>query len=168
MHCIHGLELAPVISRSGSGAYFQEVVIDKMESVRAPMTNTHYAFVFKHGSFGDVQHFALMKGMKAWKLALANEQWQRHVFDPSSPSNVDSLTDTVEAVLDFIAEFGPSSIALSGFQPTAVQGEHLAALLRASSTWRDEIPGWHDALGVARAAIELAGLDPNDALFGMI
>ena len=97
-----------------------------------------------------------------------NSVWQYNVFNPAAPVDVDSLTETADSALDFVAAFGPTSIRLTGLNPAQVQGEHLATLLRVLSTWRNEIPGWHDALLVDSAALERAGIDPKDALFGMI
>ena len=160
--------VAEVRSPAGLGAYRQGVALGRIETVRGPETNSPYVVMFKHGSFGDMAQFDLMTGMMAWKQASANEQWRRLVLDPRAAAHVDALTQTVEAGLDFIAEFGPGSLSLAGLDQASVQCEHLAALLRATSTWRDSIPGWNEALNVARAAVDSAGLDPEDVLFGMV
>jgi hypothetical protein len=159
---------AVVHSPSGLGAYRPSLIVGWKESVRAPDTNTHYVFVVNHGSYGNVAPLELKAGMKAWKMADATNQWRRHMFDPLAPSHVDALTETVEATLDFIAEFGPETLSLQGIQYNFVQAEHLAAVLRASSTWRDRVPGWSDALVAAVAAVQTAGHDPKDVLFGMV
>lgn len=92
----------------------------------------------------------------------------QHVLNVRASTDVDALTQTTDAVLDAVLELGPENISLFGLQPARVNGEHLAALLRMSLTWKDVVPGWADALVIARASIELSGEDPEDILFGMI
>lgn len=151
------------------GGYRQRLPIFGIDmTVLGPTTCEAYVFDFKLGSFADKSQLELMLGMTAWKQASANERWRRYVVDPRASANVDALTETVEGVLDFIGEFGPGTLALGGLRSDTVHCEHLAALLRATSTWRDEIPGWSNALDVTRAAVESAGLDPEDVLFGMV
>jgi hypothetical protein len=104
----------------------------------------------------------------AAKLAALVTLWQRHVLNPAASVDVDALTETVEAAMDVIFEFGPGALSLVGLKPEAVQGEHLATLLRASSSWRNQIPGWDAALAVDIEALRRAGTEPKDALFGMI
>lgn len=94
--------------------------------------------------------------------------WGHYVLNPDAPADVDVLTETVDMALDFVAKYGAAKIELSNLDPAKVNGEHLATLLRALSTWSNEIPGWQDALQVDIEALELAGVDPKDALFGMI
>lgn len=94
--------------------------------------------------------------------------WRKHVCDTDASPDVDSLTETAEAVMTLVAEHGPARLNLQGFTAAAVQGEHLATLLRASFSWRDQVPGWHGALRVAEIALKRASLDPEDALFGLI
>lgn len=155
-------------SPSGLGGYGQWLVLDHLEAVPVPKTNNPYRLNFGHGSFSGVNQLVLKTRMEALRLLDANTLWQQHVFNPTASADIDSLTETVEGILNFIAEFGPSCISLNGFQPLAVQGEHLATLLRASSTWRDEIEGWDNALDVAKEALIRENINPADALFGMI
>ena len=94
--------------------------------------------------------------------------WQDHLLNPDSSVDVDAITDTVEGVLDQIADQGPESINLKEILSQPFQLEHLAAVLRVSSAWRNAIPDWDYALLVVECAIISAGLDPQDLLFGMI
>ena len=160
--------VAEVRSPAGLSSYRQGVALGRIETVRGRETNSSYVVMFKHGSFGDMVQFDLMTAMTAWKQASGNQQWRRLVLDRHAATHIDALTETVEAGLDFIAEFGPGSLSLAGLDQASVQCEHLAALLRATSTWRASIPGWDEALTVARAAVDSAGLDPEDVLFGMV
>lgn len=135
-----------------------------MELVRAPKTNSEYWRVLAYGSSGKVEEVA---SMKSYRLAAGAKKWQRHVFDPHALADVDALTETVEATLDFISEFGPTVLSLEHIRSNSVQCEHLAAVLRASSSWSDDVLGWRSALEVAKQAVLAAGLDPDDVLYGM-
>lgn len=162
----HGV--AEINSRAGNRTYRQGAALGFMESVRAPETQNCYVQKFKHGSFGGAAQLGLLLQMRDWKQAVAVERVGRHVFNPHASTDVDSLTETVEAVLDAVAEFGPSVLRLKDLHAENVQGEHLAALLRVTSTWQEDVPDWTDALDVAAKAVVLAGSDPEDILFGMI
>jgi hypothetical protein len=171
MHYDQAIDMRPtaeVQSPSGLGNYRPNLIIGWKDSVRAPDTNTRYFLLVSHGSFGNIAPLQLKAGMEAWKMTDANYQWRRQVFDPMAPNHVDALTETVEATLDYIAEFGPQTLDLQGVQNNFVHAEHLAAVLRASSTWSDQVPGWNDALRAAVAAVKSSGQDPKDVLFGMV
>lgn len=155
-------------SPSGLSAYWSTSNIAGLGSIRAPETNTQFIAVTSYGSFGDLAHLYIRAGLEAWKMAEANSRWSKYVLNPLAETDVDTLTETVEATLDFIEEFGPERLSLQGIPYNFVQPEHLAALLRASSTWRDSVPGWSEALMSAATAVESAGGDPEDVLFGMV
>ena len=161
-------EVAEINGRSGYCTYRQGAALGFMEAVRAPETQNYYVQRFKHGSFGDAAQLELLLQMTELKHTVAIEKVGRHVFNPRAATDVDSITETVEAVLDAVAEFGPSVLKLQNLRPENVQGEHLAALLRVSSTWQDDVLDWGNALEVAANAVTLAGSDPKDILFGMI
>lgn len=103
---------------------------------------------------------------------LAAEQqgilWRRHVMDPNALVDTDTIAETVDNVFQMASRFGPSSLDFRGLRAEAVNGEHLAAALRASSSFSHMALGWEDALQVAYDAVLAAGGDPQDALFGMI
>lgn len=93
--------------------------------------------------------------------------WRDHLLNPSAPVDVDAISDTVESVFEALTEHGPGGIKLGGLAAERVSGEHLAAILRSTSCVRDQIAGWDAALGVAAAALSLAGIDVADALYGL-
>jgi hypothetical protein len=93
--------------------------------------------------------------------------WQRHVLNPAAPPGVDALTETVRSVYNTLAAYGPAGLSLADLTFDTVQGEHLAALLRATFRLRTQISGWRHALFVAEAALRREGVDPNDALVGL-
>ena len=105
--------------------------------------------------------------LRAVAQSASIEQWRSRVLETELPSDVDSLSVTIEAVLTCVSEYGLDAIALDGFAEDTVQPEHFAAMLRAVSTWRDRLPGWSNALRLAERAGARAGLDVEDLLFGM-
>lgn len=82
-------------------------------------------------------------------------------------TSVDNLTKTAEGTLGLLLN-GVSNVDLSGLVPEDINCEHLALVLRMTSTFKDNIEGWHDALEVAQTAATIASIDPTDVLFGLI
>jgi hypothetical protein len=56
---------------------------------------------------------------------------------------------------------------MTGFEPAKTNGEQLVAALRASYRWRNEVPGWEDALATARLALTMARIDVESCLEGL-
>lgn len=83
-------------------------------------------------------------------------------------TSVDNLTKTAESALGWLLLNGVIHLDLSGLVPEDVNCEHLALILRMTSTFKDSVEGWHDALSVAQTAASIASLDPSDVLFGLI
>jgi hypothetical protein len=98
----------------------------------------------------------------------ANSAWQVHLSNSKSSTNIDSITETIDGVFDAIEKFGPAVIELRHLKSEQIEPEHLAAILRATATIHDQIPGWTSALEVAKRTFESLGHDPSDALFGLI
>jgi hypothetical protein len=120
----------------------------------------------------DKQLYYIVAGNKTALLVAfgdsrATKAWQRHVLNPAAPADVDAISETVAAVFDALAAYGPTGVSLLNLAAADVQGEHLAATLRASYRLRDKVPGWKDALIVADEALRRNGMDPDDALVGL-
>ena len=94
--------------------------------------------------------------------------WKRHLLNPHASSDVDTISETVEYAFEALSQFGPSAINLNGLTVNQVQGEHLAAVLRMTYPWRAETPGWIAALGIAKTALALVGVDYRSALIGLL
>ena len=86
---------------------------------------------------------------------------------PNGVESADSLTVTAETALEAVIEYGPKVIPTNDLDGIQIHGEQLATLLRATYSWRDEIPGWDHALSVAKLRLAEQGIDPDDALYGM-
>jgi hypothetical protein len=98
----------------------------------------------------------------------AEGAWKKYVSDAKADTDVDTLSETIESVFEILSTLGPKAIVLSNFTPNNVNGEHLAAVLRVTAPHRADIPGWSIALRTAMQALEIAGLDPQDALAGLL
>lgn len=96
------------------------------------------------------------------------ERWEMYLYDVDASVDVDDISETVDAVLEVVSQFGPSGINFSELRTDDVNGEHLAAMLRTTFTWRHRVTGWHAALGVAERALNKAHVEPTEALFGLL
>lgn len=99
---------------------------------------------------------------------VSKNSWKKCVFDPSAPTDVDAIALTIHNTFQALSKYGPKAIDLRYLAVSYVNGEHLASVLRATSTWQDQVPGWRPALWIAASALQQAGIDPKDALAGMI
>ncbi|MBR8414753.1 hypothetical protein [Burkholderia cenocepacia] len=123
---------------------------------------------FQQGTSDSLDESLLAEVVEVPARLSVTQKWQRLVFDPSASVDVDDLSETVASVYEAIDTFGPSVISFEHVEAAAVQGEHLAVALRATSPWRDEIAGWRAALQSARVALENSGVPPEDALYGLL
>ena len=94
-------------------------------------------------------------------------QWKGRVCNVRTPTNDEALFETFEIVSSLVSGSRPSDLNVRGLQADTVNGEHLVALLRASYLERANVPGWDDALTVAREALILAHLPVEDHLEGL-
>lgn len=120
------------------------------------------------GSFEDTIAFSIEKENKDKAIAESAKKWKFFLLNAGSAADLDALTETVEGLFDSIEEFGVAAVDLRGLDPAEIQPDHLAAILRATATVHDQVPGWSVALKVAEAAFVSLGQDPGDALFGLI
>jgi hypothetical protein len=88
--------------------------------------------------------------------------WLDRVHDRSLSDDVDALTETVELLFQDLAQ--GRSIDLRSLS-SQVNPIHLAVVLRACS---DDVPGWKEAVDLAYNTCLEDGIDPHDALYGMI
>jgi hypothetical protein len=91
----------------------------------------------------------------------------KHLHNPSAPVDVDALTETVGRLVDLVGEHGFHYLDLTTVTPSTVNGEHLAAVLRITSSNRILVKGWNHALQVARVALHQQGVNVADVLFGI-
>ncbi|WP_322061986.1 hypothetical protein [Paraburkholderia sp. J63] len=139
--------------------------------VTAPITNAKadWLVIYEGGTTDSFEFAYAYEEVMAVPARLSiTEKWQHNVLNPEASADVDDLSETVDAVYEGIDIFGPSFISLAHLDPRSVQGEHLAATLRATFPWRHEVTGWDEALEVAREALGYAGADPDDALYGLV
>lgn len=118
-------------------------------------------------SWADARGQAAEKWQVVKRLVLLQSQWKERVCNVRTPTNDEALFETFEIVSSLVSESRPSDLDVRGLQADAVNGEHLVALLRASYLERASVPGWDDALTVAREALVLAHLPFEDHLEGL-
>jgi hypothetical protein len=120
------------------------------------------------GSFEDTIAFLIEKNSNDKAMAESTKKWKYLLLNPNSAADLDALTETVDSLFDSIEDFGAAAVDLRGLDAAQVQPDHLAAILRATATVHDQVPGWAVALKVAEDAFVSLGQDPGDALFGLI
>jgi hypothetical protein len=136
------------------------------------LTNTFFTTPTDIGNYGAVTAEAdgIIRAAEAQTAAIAHfsNQWKEYVFDTAASGDVDAISKTIERVFETVVQFGPQSIDLRNLSADQVNGEHLAASLRATFVWRENVPGWQDARAVAAAALQRVGINPADALLGLM
>lgn len=160
--------LQRVRARQSDRVYTPCLAVNQFVTAQITHPKTDWLVTYEAGttdSFALADAYEDVMGVPA--LLSITQKWQHNLLNPDASTDVDDLSDTVDAVYEGIAIFGPSFISLANLAPESVQGEHLAATLRATYPWRDEVSGWNDALEVARTALAYAGEDPDDALYGL-
>ena len=95
-------------------------------------------------------------------------KWRDVVQDPLAETNLLSLYLTTEFLLKTIHRYGINEITFAGLDINSIQVEHLAACLRATSKWKNEIIGWETALDQAKEICKLKSIEQSDLLFGLI
>lgn len=156
----------PPVAGYGNGDRGSELAESRTRVVEAPATRRTY-IASSTMTTAEVSRAGLRITFNAEEFAAANRAWRRHIFNLGAPSSVDALTETVQSTIDFIGKFGPQLLDLNNLNPAEINCEHLAALLRATSSLKKRVPGWNDALTAAKIAVKRAGQDIDDVLFGM-
>ncbi|WP_339435750.1 hypothetical protein [Pseudomonas sp. EL_65y_Pfl1_R32] len=159
-----------ITSRDNGLTYVQQLDLGHLFRATAEASRELYTKTvkFRVGSYnsaleGTVRSLVSYHQERATKSLLSTL-----ILKENQDVDVDALTITSEAVLDAIGEFGPAIVRFEELTASRVQGEHLATMLRTSYVWRNEIPGWTEALEIAREALSNEGIDPADALYGMV
>lgn len=151
------------------GAAQFRVVGSKSSDVYFVLGNDHPSLALdRFSSFEDTIAFSIEKENKDKAIAESAQKWKRFLLNAKAGADLDALTETVEGLFASIEDFGVAVVDLRGLSAAEVQPDHLAAILRATATVHDQIPGWAVALKVAEEAFVSLGQDPGDALFGLI
>ena len=99
---------------------------------------------------------------------VAYEPWRLRVTDRFASTDLDTLQETADAAFSAVRDRGPESIDLRSLSPADINGEHLAVFLRCLFSWRDVVPGWHQAVEVAANALNAEGKKPKSVLYGLM
>lgn len=95
-------------------------------------------------------------------------KWKSLLLNPSAEINANALSLTVKNLFEAILEYGQMTIDLRGLPIEKVNGVHLAVILRATFSKKNNTPGWDEALLIVKDALKRDGLDEANVLFGLI
>lgn len=94
--------------------------------------------------------------------------WQQLMLDITASTDVETMAKLVNSVFETLCSEGINGVDLRNLDSKNVRAEHLACVLRATFRYKNEIPGWSEAIWVAKAACVREGVDYKDALFGLM
>jgi hypothetical protein len=95
-------------------------------------------------------------------------KWDLYLTDINAPVDVNAIAKTLDLVFEAMNKYGAGAVDLCNLHAPNINGEHLAAILRATSSIKNLIPGWANALNVAKTALTNQHIEIEDALFGLI
>jgi len=122
----------------------------------------------KQGSMLDSPAYIVERHKSRDAIDESAANWKRYILDLSAPTDVDALSETIDSIYDAIDRYGSGAVNLATLPADAVNGEHLAAILRSTYPFRNQIIGWHHARDIAIKALQGASIDINDALAGLL
>lgn len=93
--------------------------------------------------------------------------WKQNILDLNKTTDVDSISETIDSVFDTFEKEGYLGIDLCFVKSDGVNTEHLAGVLRATSSVNGNIQGWKHALSICYVSAQKNGYDPDDVLFGL-
>ena len=94
--------------------------------------------------------------------------WLRYTLDVSASTDVDTLSETVDAIYDAIDRFGPGAVNFTNLPTAGINGVHLAAILRSTYAFKNQVIGWVHGRDVAIKALRTANIEIDDALAGLL
>lgn len=94
--------------------------------------------------------------------------WKKNVENVNVEADSEQLSETVSLVFSVLKVEGPEGISFKGLNEHKVNAMHLSTALRCTYSFRDEIENWYEAFEIACHACKNTGIDPQDALYGMI
>ena len=95
------------------------------------------------------------------------EEWKALLLDRDAPVTAKALMATVKPLFQALSVYGAGAVDLSGLSPDSVNGMHLAVILRATFSRKNQTVGWETALSVAREALNRDCINPDRALAGL-
>lgn len=93
-------------------------------------------------------------------------KWRKYVLDLTMPDRHQLLEYTAGAVME--ALLNDEMIIFDGLVPEAVNALHLCVALRVTCRKLTMTSQWVEGVEVARQACILEGLDPADAMVGLL
>jgi hypothetical protein len=83
-------------------------------------------------------------------------------------NDMEAIGQAAQSACATLAAHGPAGFDFSSLTPSACLAVPLCCVLRACSTYQAHIPSWDAGVCVAIQACELEGIDPRDALLGLL
>ncbi len=119
-------------------------------------------------SFFDTDTYSRECIKSANDIEALSVRWKTNLTNPAVAADVDSISETIDAIYEVIGQFGPGAINLRSTLDGQINAAHLASILRATFQIRSDISGWNTARDKAKQLLPLAGIDVNDALAGLL
>lgn len=154
----------PVRSRQGASESYQ--IMFQSPSC-ASYANRAKAFVFNLETSVTKTEIEFNSRSKQIDALYRNNIWSVNLLNRAADTGVDTISVTVDSVLEAISYGGPSMINISCLNFELVNAEHLVAVLRTTFSWRSQVPGWQNALLAAPEILARHDLDPEEELFGL-
>lgn len=150
-----------------------------MKSMRQAYPNLSGIYRFADNQFGllsdtrapwmnDCAHFSTIQHQQSIEKIKLTAIWKHHVSDITASTDVDTLSETIESVFEFMSRFGSSAFNLTNITADRLNGEHLAAVLVLTFPHRAQVAGWENALKMTIEVMKATGVDYKDALTGLV
>lgn len=153
-----------IVSQTGAMAYIVAYDADRIADVEV----RGWTFVMpKSSSSCDAASKSLQEAQQEKLVTGLKGRWRKNIQTLNLATDFDTVFETFEGVFKLIEAAGPRALDMTGFEPAKTNGEQLVAALRASYRWRNEVPGWEDALATARLALTMARIDVESCLEGL-
>lgn len=98
------------------------------------------------------------------------EHWTKHILNQFSATNIETLTETVDLIVEHVDIYGYHSLDLSILNDKFydINVEHLATFLRVTFGHKEQIPNWQNGLTAAIHKCHIDRIDIEDLLYGLI
>lgn len=117
---------------------------------------------------GNGINSSLQKAVHLNKASIEVHMWYHNLLRPAdAPFIRGEIFTTVRSVRRTIRTHTALALDLTALDVEQCHPKHLIAVLRTSYPWKDEVPGWSDALAKAPAVLERFGINARRELAGL-
>lgn len=93
--------------------------------------------------------------------------WKQYVVNLECKATVNDMQTVVCSLFQTVSDGNVDKIDFAFLSPEITNGELLTAALRATFSWRSQIPSWKYGVEVAHEALTNQGHDPDQVLVGL-